>query len=362
MAKSQHAVADGRANLLFVRLWNTVARREDAAIRENFFSECVAGALNADLSLARDFARVLNGGRDRIGRTSIARADVKVTSQFSCTSRQRQCYVDMRVDVGDEVSIGVEVKLDAPEGALLSGDRQLKKYLQIPRLTHVAYITGYNTSVEPSVLKSRLRYLKPHGRDHFLWSDFYPLIAHAAKRRIAPELHAPLLALFHARHLEPAHPDLPDLSIPEGRAAFRPLWSRTRQALASFYSDVKEPRINATMYAWKNDYIGAWKVALEPAVNPGLLRIWLYMENAKVRNEAVQQLRGMFAAVGGPFRGASVEPRVGAGIAKAGISIWLPYRSVFSRRSSWVSKEARLAQVVTKVIATVNGKPRREAA
>jgi hypothetical protein len=347
-----------RPSQLFVRLWNTVATREEAQVRENFFSECVAGVLNADPLVARDFAARLNGGRDRIQGTSISRADIRVIPQYSCRSRGRQCYVDLRLEIG-RVAIGVEVKLDAPEGVLPSGDRQIDKYLQIKNLTHVAYVTGYHTVVQNSVLQRRARYLRPRNRDHFLWSDFYSLFLAASKRRTAPQLHQALIELFHARHLEPSHPELPDLSTVEGRSGFRPFWKLTRRKLARRYDIVAPTRINATTYAWSYDYSNAWKIAIEPAFNPGLLRVWLYMQTRPARDEGVKKLRRLFGD-DPMFFGATVEPRTGSGVAKAGISVWIPYRTMFPRRSSDQTKQIRAAEIIDRIIVTVNGPAERD--
>jgi hypothetical protein len=350
-SKSEESVPPSK---LFVRLWNTAAKRQDAEVRENFFSECVAGVLNADLRLARAVAYEINGRRDRIGGTSIRQSAIRVTPQFSCLSKGRRCYVDLRIDVGDSVSIGIETKLDAPEGTHPSGDRQLFKYLGIKSLTHFAYLTGYAVEIESKVLRAK-RYLHPgQGREHFLWSDIYPLVAAAAKRRTAPQLAQALLELFHARHLEPAHPDLPDLGTPEGRLEFRDLWKTTSATLGGYYSDVADPRVNATMYGWNADGRNAWKIGLQPAIYPGLLRIWLFMANAAVRDRAVTKLRKEFKERRGAFRGATAEPRVGLGEAKAGISVFLPYRSIFPRNSSDASKQKRLASVVGTVVSSVN--------
>lgn len=348
-----------RPSRLFVRLWNTVAKREDAHIRENFFSECVAGVLNADLELARAFARTLNRGRDRIGGTSISRSDVRVIPQFFCLSQARRCYVDLRLEIGKQ-AIGIEVKLDAPEGSLPSGDRQIEKYLQIRQLTHVAYITGYHTDVEPSVKRRRTRYLKPLDRDHFLWSDIYPIVLAASRRRTAPQLHQALLELFHARHLEPSHPELPDLSTVEGRREFRSFWLLTRKRLGRRYDVVAPTRINATTYAWSYDNSNAWKIALEPAFNPGLLKIWLYMRSRSAQDESLRNLRSLFNKDVRALRGATAERRVGTGIAKAGIAVWLPYRFIFPRTSSLGSKQERLAEVIDRIVVAVNGPKERE--
>lgn len=343
-------------NQLFVRLWNTIATRQDAEVRENFFSECLAGVLNADERFARSFAREINGGKDRIAGTSISRSTVRVAPQFSCLSKGRRCFVDLRLDIGARVSIGIETKLDASEGVHSSGDKQLAKYLAIPSLTHVAYITSYEVGVEQRVLAARQRYLRPKGRQHFLWSDIYPLVLEASKRRTAPHMGQALVGLFHARHLEPTHPDLPNLETPEGRAEFRNLWGATTRMLKrDFYGQVAPPRINATMYSWNNDSKGAWKMALEPALYPGLLRIWLYMENRKTRDRAITSLRRFLMTERGALRGATAEPRVGLGNAKAGISVFLPFRSIFPRKSSALSKEKRLATVVRRVLSHLDG-------
>lgn len=336
---------------LFVRLWNSVASRQDAEVRENFFSECVSGVLNADAALTKAFVRSLNQGRDRIAGTSISRAPVRVIPQYTCDSNGRRCFVDLRIDVGSNLRIGVETKLDAPEGSHSSGDRQLVKYLGIRSLTHIAFVTANASKVEKKVLRSKKRYLRPPGkRQHFLWSDFYPSIRAAAQRRTAPHLAQALLELFHARHLEPAHPDLPDFGTPEGRAQFRPLWGATRVALLKKYEHVARPKITGTMMSWNTHGRGAWKMELSPALYPGVLRIWLYMENRKSRDKTVQNLVRLFESRGGPFRGATAEPRQGKGYSSWGINVFIPYRSIFPRRSSDQSKQKRLALVVKSVV------------
>lgn len=339
---------------VFLRLWSAVKSRSDAKVGENFLSECVGGVLNADLAFARAFVRRLNRNRDRLSGVSLSRSSIRAVPQFSCKSRGRQCFVDLRIDVGERIKIGVEVKLEAPEGVHHSGDRQLSKYLAIPGLTHIAFITDYAAPVEPKVINARSRYLTPSKkRQHFVWSDFYPDVLASARRRTAPYLAQSLLELFHERHLEPVHPDLPDLTTVEGRSAFRPLWDDARKVLQRTYEHVAPARINATMYSWNNDLSGgAWKIALEPAAFPGLLRIWLYMENRKVQIRAGKALDDMFRASRGAFRGASLELRKGD--TSPGISVFVPYRALFKRRSSVASKRRRLASAVRTILSEIH--------
>ena len=343
-----NSLATPDSSQLFVRLWNTVASREDAAVRENFFTECVAGVIASDQVFARDIARLLNGGQDVIGRTSISRARVTVTPQYPCLSHGRQCFIDLLVRIGDKVMVGVEVKLDAPEGALPSGDRQLRKYVEVRELTHVAYVTGYHTSVEPRVLASK-RYLH-HRRGHFLWSDFYSLIAKASKRRSAPQLHLALLKLFHSRHFEPMHPDLPDLATPQGRESFRALWTTTRKALSAHYPWVGTPRSTGELYTYDGESESAWKIGFDPARNPGLLRIWIYMATKRAREDGVEALERVFDEYPRMFQGAIAERRDGKGHSKFCISVWIPFRSLFPRRSSTASKEKRLALAAVRIV------------
>lgn len=68
-----------------------------------------------------------------------------------------------------------EHKLEAP----METD-QLRRYLQLARTLgnnmRLAFMSRTPWTIDPGVLSDPL-YLKPDGRDHFLWTDIYPLVA-----------------------------------------------------------------------------------------------------------------------------------------------------------------------------------------
>jgi hypothetical protein len=195
--------------------------------QEDLFTECLAETLRQDQRLARGFVQVLTSsstGRGGMGSVFVATQE----------SYPHAC-IDMVLRT-DTATIWVEHKLRSREGSEAGTKTQLAKYLALPqRPDHLAFITGYPTTVAEKVRSDR-RYLRPAtGDDHFHWRDFYDIIArHAAGPNACPLTEA-LLALFKERGFDPPLPDIGELSLDEtcraNRVSFGKLWDLTRRQL-----------------------------------------------------------------------------------------------------------------------------------
>ena len=205
---------------------------------EDYFTECVAFALQEDAELAESFlvrlcGEDVDGSPTRSASISIETQKTFSGSRLDASFRLnheelvRDSCVDLIFRLNDDKFIGVENKLGAPEGK-----GQLLKYLALP-LTRVAFITPDHMEISDEVL-AHPKYLRPdNGRRHFLWSDFFQVIESSVKRPSAPVLNRALLGLFKVYGFEPPLPEIGDLNDPDelakkrNRENFSKLWELT---------------------------------------------------------------------------------------------------------------------------------------
>jgi hypothetical protein len=199
----------------FIRLMKVTAHSEDV------FTECLAETLRNDPEFRRGFLEKLCG--PVIDGSILAPGAIDLETRVAFDG----AVPDMVFRISGEVSIGVENKLESPEGKDDNGRTQLGKYLELVNageLDRLAFITGYPTRVSGKVT-SHKGYLYPledgeKQRDHFMWRDFYHLIEKRASRSRTGSVKA-LKSLFKYLGFEPPSPNIGDLNDPDPETARR---------------------------------------------------------------------------------------------------------------------------------------------
>ena len=286
---------------LFTGLLRWSDNKEALTVRENFFTAALIGVLNEDQIFARAFVQRLCGERKRFGPHSIAHSKISLQPRIARTAsvngQQLRCYPDLTLVIdsgaGRPKRLQVEVKLGAPEGKRLGGPSQLAKYLALGSKDHLAYIRGYPQRVENSVLQHRLYRRPANRREHFLWSDFFPLVEEGSRRLRTGALHRGLLGLMKAQGFAPLDTRLPDLYGPHSKKAeriFQPLWNSLHGVLTAEGSKwvCNPPKANAVMWVESWDY--GLKLEFNPARIPGALRIWVSVNTGSQRKRVQQSL------------------------------------------------------------------------
>jgi hypothetical protein len=211
---------------LFVRILNLASKSDDGGLvvaRENFMTECVAATLSADRQLMITFLRRLAPG------IAIPEGyQPWMETQYSFSNPR--CCIDMLFTVAPGVRIGVENKLNSPEG-----ERQLWKYLKASDF-NVAFITAKNAPIDPEVLEHE-RYLRPSPRAHFRWTDFWDILETSVKSSTATVFNSNLLALFEHYGFTPLPRNIPNIWATDDKerltneAEFAKLWQATKIGL-----------------------------------------------------------------------------------------------------------------------------------
>ena len=328
---------------LFTGLLRWSDNKEALIVRENFFTAALLGVLNEDRIFARAFVKRLCGERKRFGPHSIAHSEISLEPRKARTAslkgEQFRCYPDITLVVssssGRPKRLQVEVKLGAPEGKKAGSPSQLAKYLAFGSRDNLGYIRGYPQPVERVVLTNPL-YLRPKNRrEHFLWSDFFPLVEEGSKRLRTGALHRGLLGLMKAQGFAPLDDRLPDLygaHAERERLIFQPLWNSLHAALNAKGSKwvCLPPKTNATMWASSLDGL---KLEFNPTRVPGALRIWVSVKSGS-RQRALQHalLERLPGKLGTTWPGIAIHDP-GKSTYPA-VNITIPFRSVLGRASS----------------------------
>jgi hypothetical protein len=323
---------------LFVKLMRYCKHSE-----EDFFTECVAATLKADLELVRGFLKYICG--NEIDGVSISTSNVQVETQkvFPHADIDLVFYLDRGK------SIGVENKLWSPEGK-----GQLSKYLNL-QLDQLAYITGYYSQVSEEVFKNP-HYLKPpNGRQHFMWSDFYPIVSESIAKPSASMLNHALLALFDDLGFDPPYPKVGELlhtTPPEvgrkNRENFKKLWNLTQQRLQERGWKKLYSGSIAELYVEKGsskNIVSAW---LDPMWQRGSLRIRLTPKDNVDLSRLINDLKSFKF----PFKDQikviqNLAPRKGGRITV--IEVLIPHKTLFANTSDSESMARRLAEFVLAV-------------
>jgi hypothetical protein len=279
------------AEALFVRLLKTAGLRDDGC-REDFFTECLAATLSANPSFAVRFAERITGWS--------ALAEVGI-AEVATQLRYPGSQVDLVLTLGDGRRIGVEHKLYSPEGK-----GQLDKYLALDVFDAVAFVTAYASDISDQVLADS-RYVRPGGlQPHFLWSDFYDLVAAEGGEEV---LRPALRCLFDHLNFQPPVAAVGDLESPDAEVRQREVanFMKLYAALAASLRDrgwrhelARPPRF---------DRIGpegspVTLLAVEPADRGSSLRLRLYMPDAALRDA----LLASFAALMEPAASVRIRP------------------------------------------------------
>lgn len=128
---------------------------------ENQFTSAWGYVLDREPSLAQAVADIL------LRKQGLTAKVIRVTDHPNCNSYKQP---DFRIEC-EGLDILVEHKLDA-----LLHENQLENYLDLDlQRTFVALIAPAYQTVPNEVLLNP-RYLKPEGKDHFKWSDFYDAV------------------------------------------------------------------------------------------------------------------------------------------------------------------------------------------
>jgi hypothetical protein len=345
---------------LFTGLLRWSDNKEALTVRENFFTAALIGVLNEDQIFARAFVKRLCRERKRFGPHSIAHSQISLeprTARIASLNGQRlTCYPDLTLVIdsrsGRPKRLQVEVKLGAPEGKKAGGPNQLAKYLAMGSNDRLAYIRGFPQRVERSVLRNP-RYCRPQNdRDHFLWSDFFPLVEDGSRRLRTGALHRGLLGLMKAQGFAPLDDRLPDLYGSHSEKAeliFQPFWNSLHVVLNA--PDSKwvclPPKTNAVMWAESWDY--GLKLEFNPTRVPGALRIWVSV-NTGLHKKKVQQwlLDRLPNKLAEAWRGIAIHDP-GKSTYPA-VSISIPFRSVLRGVRSQEGVEQALTRCALSVI------------
>jgi hypothetical protein len=273
---------DQRSGALLGRLVRLTRQRED------FLTECFASVLQADPRAASTYWIAVSATLPP--RVRAASGPVRIYTQL--TAGTGSSRLDMRLERG-RFSIGVEHKLFAPQG-----ENQLPKYLSLPRAEcgYVGLVTAGYQAVSTNVTSAR-RYAKPRGNlDHFLWSDFYPLLLRSEKRGTL--LASATRHLFDTLGLNPGHHLIGDLRVKVdgvrvydarlGRA-WRPLLARlTRWGYAG--PSIRRDR-QSEVYISNGPSRLLREVWLDPISSPSSLRVRLKTTSPRLRRRLADNLR-----------------------------------------------------------------------
>ena len=348
---------------LFTGLLRWSDNKEALTVRENFFTAALVGVLNEDQIFARAFVKRLCGERPRFGPHSIAHSEILLeprTARIASSNGHRmRCYPDITLVVNSHAGrpkrMLVEVKLGAPEGKTLGKPSQLAKYLTLGGKDHLAYIRGYPQRVESAVLKNPLYRVPKNRREHFLWSDFFPLVEDGSKRLRTGALHRGLLGLMKAQGFAALDHRVPDLYGPNSeqeRLKFQRFWSSLHEILNEKGSKwvCNPPKTNATMWAESWDY--GLKLEFNPTRVPGALRIWVTVNTGSHKRRTQQLLLvGLRKKLAAGWPGIAIhDPGKSAYPA---VSISIPLRSILRGVRSPQGIEPALTRCSLSVIAAL---------
>jgi hypothetical protein len=194
--------------------------------REDHLTEFLAAAL-AESQRFRDTYRDLLFAGAPAEHGFLSAEITKVSTQVSFPGTS--CCPDMILEMSNGKLVACEHKLEALETMGPAGDKrpQLERYLDLP-IDGLVYVrSGWKAPVASTL--NHPKYIRPEGRDHFLWRDLYPLLIQSE--------HVLLDWLregFERLGFTPPHPSIGEMSgddehqNKENRRNFAKLWQATR--------------------------------------------------------------------------------------------------------------------------------------
>jgi hypothetical protein len=229
--------------------------------RENHLTEFFAAALTLSHEFRSVYAQlVLTEFAQRKGWEKPAIAEVETQVSYPGTS----CQPDMRLRLMDGHVVLAEHKLDALEtmGPESNERDQLRRYLELP-VDGVIYVRASWKPPGQDVL-DHPAYIRPHGREHFQWRDFYPLLPSDGDLFLSW-----LREGFEHLGFTPPHPAIGDLNSPDPEACranrqnFAKLWSSIRSLAHDLGWTVGTGAI-AELYLWNSPSKHASEVFISP--------------------------------------------------------------------------------------------------
>lgn len=230
--------------------------------REDHLTEFFASALTISPSFRKSyFDLVLKDFVTGKGWIDSPIVDIQTQIGFEGTT----CCPDMILRLSNGKSIACEHKLDALETIGPERDQraQLIRYLDLP-IDGLLYVRTAWRPPDAQVLRHP-KYVRPAGREHFLWRDFYPLLV-AEKGLFFNWIREG----FERLGFTPPHPSIGEMSGSDeetnrmNRKNFAKLWGPTRSLAHSLGWKVHSDSI-VELYLTENiSSIAAW-VFVSPA-------------------------------------------------------------------------------------------------
>ncbi len=294
--------------------------------------------MNEDNALARDFVEILLGD-DQLDGTRQCSFEISVKTQVP---EGGNC-VDMVITVCSR-RIGVENKLDSPEGR-----GQLRRYLATP-LDRLAYVTPAIREVDEAVILDA-HYLRPEGKNHFCWSDFYDVIARRAND--ASILTEALLTLFKDLGFDPPHEEIGDLQNQENRENFSKLWRATKVMLRRRGWKRLDSGSTAEMYVKNGTSESVEQLWCDPRWTGNNLRLRVTLKDPRKTEDVANYLKQKLE-----FRG--VRPLINRAESRRArgkiqvVDVVITFDNLFARIESHEEIETRLAEFVIHVLDEVH--------
>jgi len=239
--------------------WST---RRLTSSREDHLTEFFAAALEASETFRNAYIEFVLRAWPQAGNLSgLKIRDIATQPCFPGTS----CCPDMRLTLSDGRVIVCEHKIDAleTEGPQADPRPQLLRYLDLP-IDGLIYVRSSWKAPAGEVLE-HAKYIRPQGREHFLWRDFHPLLAPADHILIEW-----LRDGFDRLGFTQPHPTIGELSGPDSAIVlpnqnnFAKMWQSTRTAARRLGWKVETGSI-VELYLSNNSTANASEVFISPA-------------------------------------------------------------------------------------------------
>lgn len=217
-----------------------------ATSKENHLTEFFTAALVLSEKLRKNIINFLGKSSDFEIESQVTISKINSQTTFADFNGQP----DMEIKLSDGRVIIFENKIDAPQTLDSEGEPQLERYLELP-VDGLVYVRESWKNLDKKILKSN-RYIRPpHGEDHFLWRDFYPLL-----EKVDEPLCQWVKEGFENEGYTPPPENIPPLYTPDGKylkenqKEFAKYWKKTqawakRQGWKTGKSSYKDLRLHS---------------------------------------------------------------------------------------------------------------------